>query len=48
MTDGADPNAVRKLELQLWIPPKGIEAEGVWSAENEMGAFRALKASLEQ
>lgn len=46
MTDGADPAEVRKVEAQLWMPPKGEAPKGVWSPEAEMEAFGALKAAL--
>jgi hypothetical protein len=48
MTDGADPNDVRKLEAQLWIPPAGEEPKGAWSPEAEMAAFDSLRVSLGQ
>jgi hypothetical protein len=44
----ADSAERAKLRAKLWLPPKGTEipAESPWSAENEMGALRSLKAGL--
>lgn len=44
MTEGAQVEDVRKLEIQLWTPPIGEEGQGPWSAEAEMAAFDAVKA----
>jgi hypothetical protein len=41
------PDAVRKFETRLWMPPPGVVAtRGPWSAEAETQAFKALKAGL--
>ena len=44
----ADTNEQAKLRAKLWMPPKGVvpPPESPWSAENEMAAFRSLRAGL--
>jgi hypothetical protein len=44
----ADSTERAKLRAKLWLPPKGkeIPKESPWSAENEMGALRSLRAGL--
>lgn len=48
MTEHGDEAGIRKLEAQLWRPPPGVQAQGPWSAEAEMNAFRSLKSALGQ
>jgi hypothetical protein len=46
-TREGSPDAVRKFEIRLWMPPPGVVAtRGPWSAEAETRAFKALKAGL--
>jgi len=48
MVRNADETERQKVKANLWRPPKGVVPvkESPWSAENEMGALKALKASL--
>lgn len=43
-TRNADEKGKGKLERELWRPPKGEKAQGVWSAESETAALAAFKA----
>lgn len=43
-----DPNELHMLEIKLWMPPPGRQPRGMWSAEGEMAAFRALKSQVKK
>lgn len=41
------PEAVRKFEIMLWVPPPDVAPTvGPWSPEAETSAFKAVRAAL--
>lgn len=45
--DAADPNAVTKFDMRLWMPPKGVvPTQGPWTPEAETAAFQGFKRSV--
>jgi hypothetical protein len=46
-TRNMDAKARHRFETQMWRPPHGVEARGVWSVENETQLFKAAKAAVE-
>lgn len=47
ITRNAESEAdIEKLREQVWLPPKGEEGQGVWSAEAETDSFHNLMTDL--
>lgn len=47
ITRNAESEAdIEKVREQIWLPPKGEKAEGVWSAEAETESLHGLLSDL--